>query len=83
MYLFSTSDINLYAIMKLLNPMYSSRPGFCATLLIEIFHEGDYIKTELLFADDLDPQPLRPHKLSNPCLLAEFLNEIRRLLHTE
>lgn len=81
MHLFCVSDNNLYSVMKLLNSLYDARPGFCSALLVEVFREGDHMMAGLLYAEDLDPQPLRMQKLSNPSLLADFMTELRCLLH--
>ncbi|XP_064457154.1 putative acid phosphatase 5 [Ornithodoros turicata] len=79
MHLFSMSDLNLYSIVKLLNPQYDRKPDFCFSLMVEIFTEGGYPMAEVFFVENLDPKPLRLEKLRNPCVLADFVTELRRL----
>ncbi|XP_064475955.1 uncharacterized protein LOC135389849 [Ornithodoros turicata] len=80
MHIFTVSDMNLFAVLKLLNRLYDSRPNFGAALFIEVFRDAEGLRVRILFGGDVVPLPLRLDRLSNPCPLANFVAEISHLL---
>ncbi|XP_064454734.1 lysosomal acid phosphatase-like [Ornithodoros turicata] len=81
MHLFTVSGMNLFSVVKLLNNFYDARPAYCSTLLVEVFHDDDTgSQVRVYFANALQPILLRLDKLSNPCPVADFISELRRLV---
>ncbi|XP_064473203.1 uncharacterized protein LOC135387920 [Ornithodoros turicata] len=79
-HVFSVSDMNLLAVLKLLNRFYDARPTFSAALFIEVFRDAAGLRVKVVFAGDATATPLRLDRISNPCPLANFLTELRYLL---
>ncbi|KAH7948289.1 hypothetical protein HPB52_020233 [Rhipicephalus sanguineus] len=82
MHVFSMSDTSLFSVLKLLNESHDVRPCFCASILIEVYKDGNVNRVRVLYRAEDEPCLVPTNKVENPCELSEFLEFLRGILNT-
>ncbi|KAL1436518.1 hypothetical protein MTO96_049617 [Rhipicephalus appendiculatus] len=55
MQVFSMSDTSLFSVLKLLNESHDVRPCFCASILIEVYKDGQEVRVRVLYRAEDEP----------------------------
>lgn len=82
MHVFSMSDTSLFSVLKLLNESHDVRPCFCASILIEVYKDGNVNRVRVLYRTEDEPCLVPINKVHNPCELSKFLEFLRGILNT-
>ncbi|XP_064475960.1 uncharacterized protein LOC135389854 [Ornithodoros turicata] len=83
MHLFMTSDVTLMPLIRLLHSSYQERPPFCSSVLVEVFVEKDEPRVHLAYCAGVNVATMSLDRLTNPCHLHHFTQELRRILRKE